>query len=454
MKCLQLLFVCWCSSVLDATSCIRVDGYSCVSAYWKTVTCDLNITDSPVGRSNTTYSLKFTELRKGTISICPLVFKNHSYSCDCKVLSSISFSVYNMYTIQLCHDSGCCTLLKTFSPAQNIQLTPPYEVEFRQMAEVLNITWKSGYEVHPYFYSDLDYELVLQKSHSSESKKATSRWTSTSFTREQIDTRATYCTQVRSIPHAKDYSAVWSKWGPKTCWNGAQEDAFSEQENIFITLTKSLGPVCVVVGVLLFVFQSPAARMKIKTLSHAPSPAPFFQPLFQKHEGNLQEWLSPQGKFALTYQTEEILITEAVTVEPKPITKDPEENQDYHNPSVTQMLFTQTSYVGLPGTHEASQPITMVCPAGTSYTQLPCSVWGLSIGEVQVVSSASQDEDVWDASESSHADSGCSCHDLTQSPECSLPNSPVGDSLPPCYCSDYCILNKTAGGVVPVLVSK
>lgn len=167
-----------------------------------------------------------------------------------------------------------------------------------------------------------------------------------------------------------------------------------------------------------------------------------------------QEWLSPQGKFALTYQTEEILITEAVTVEPKPITKDPEENQDYHNPSVTQMLFTQTSYVGLPGTHEASQPITMVCPAGTSYTQLPCSVWGLSIGEVQVVSSASQDEDVWDASESSHADSGCSCHDLTQSPECSLPNSPVGDSLPPCYCSDYCILNKTAGGVVPVLVSK
>ncbi|KAK2909855.1 hypothetical protein Q8A73_007570 [Channa argus] len=158
--------------------------------------------------------------------------------------------------------------------------------------------------------------------------------------------------------------------------------------------------------------------MKIKTLSHTPSPAPFFQPLFQQYEGSLQEWLSPQGTFALMYKTEEILTTSDVTVVPKPMTKDPEENQVFHNPSVTQLAFTQcqTSYVGLPGTHEVSPPVTIVCPGDTSYTQLPSSIWGLNAGEVQVISSPPKD-----VSEMSCCDSGCSFESPTESPECSLP---------------------------------
>lgn len=164
---------------------------------------------------------------------------------------------------------------------------------------------------------------------------------------------------------------------------------------------------------------------------------------------NSQKWLSPHGKYVLTYKTEEILTTNAVIVGPKPITKDPEENQDFHNPQVTQLAFTQcqTSYVGLPGIHEAPPPLTMTCPGNTSYTQLPCSVWGFGIGEVEaVVSSPPKDLNI------SCADSGCSCEDLTQSPECSLPCSPIDYNPPPS--SDYCVLNKTAEGVVPVLVSK
>ncbi len=166
---------------------------------------------------------------------------------------------------------------------------------------------------------------------------------------------------------------------------------------------------------------------------------------------NLQEWLSSQGKYMLTYKTEEILTSDAVIVMPKPITKDPEENQVFHTPPLTQLTFTQcqTSYVGLPGIHEASPPLTMVCPANTSYTQLPCSVWGVDIGGVEVVSPPP--EDIFNIS---RADSGCNCEELTQSPECSLPNSPVDDTPPPCYCNDYCILNKTAEGFAPVLVSK
>ncbi|KAM9353548.1 uncharacterized protein ABDE67_005933 [Symphorus nematophorus] len=313
MKCPPLLFVCWCSSILAVTSCIQVDGYSCVSAYRDSITCVLNITGNPVEQP--TYSLKFTDYRKAYS--CPLLAANHTYSC-------VSFS--------------------------------------------------------------------------------------------------------------------------------------EQQDNILVILTKSLGPVCVAAGVLLFVFYSPAARMKIKTLSHTPSPASFFQPLFQQHEGNLKEWLSPQGRYVLTYKTEEILTTDAVIVVPKPIAKDPEEKQDTRSPSVTHLPFIQcqTSYVGLPGIHEPPPPLTMVCPGEMAYTQLPCSVLGVEFKEVEVAPFPPKD-----FFNLSSADSGCSCEDLTQSLECSLPSSPVDNSAPPappapplCNCTDYCILNKTAEGFAPVLVSK
>lgn len=168
---------------------------------------------------------------------------------------------------------------------------------------------------------------------------------------------------------------------------------------------------------------------------------------------NFQEWFSPRGRFVLTYKAEEILKTDAVNVVPNPITKEPEENQDFHNLPVTQLVFPQcqSSYVGLPGVHEAPPPLTLVCPGDMSYTQLPCSVWGVGIGEVEVPPPlfSSPPKDLFNIS---REDSGC--EDLTQSPECSVLNSPVDDSPPPCYCSDYCILNKTAEGFAPVLVSR
>lgn len=165
---------------------------------------------------------------------------------------------------------------------------------------------------------------------------------------------------------------------------------------------------------------------------------------------NLQEWLSPKGKNVLTHKADEGMISDRVAVVPKPNTKDPEETQTFLNPPVIQLAFPQcqTSYVGLPGMDMAPAPIAMVCPANTSYTQLPCSVWERG-REAEIASSPP--EDVLDIS---CVDSGCSFEDVTQSPECSLPSSPVVETLAPCYCSDYCILNKTAEGVVPVLLSK
>lgn len=155
----------------------------------------------------------------------------------------------------------------------------------------------------------------------------------------------------------------------------------------------------------------------------------------------------------MTYNTEKDLIAEAVTVVPKPTTKDPEETQAFLNASVPRLTFPlgQTSYVGVPGIHEAPLPLAAVCPGDTRYTELPRSVWGFTVSDVEVVIPSAPTFDFLELSES---DSGCSCENPTQSPESSLPNSPVEDGSPPRYCKDYCVLNKTAEGVVPVLLSK
>lgn len=166
-----------------------------------------------------------------------------------------------------------------------------------------------------------------------------------------------------------------------------------------------------------------------------------------------QDWLSPQGKFAVTYNLEDDLIADVVTVVPKPVTKGPEEAGFFLSTAVPQLIFPpgQTSYVGVPVMHEVPLPVTGVCPGDAPYTRLPCSVWGFSISDIEVVIPSAP---VSDFLEMSHADSGCSCEDLTQSPESSVPSSPVEEVAPPQFCSDYCILNKTTEGVVPVLLSR
>ncbi|KAK2844993.1 hypothetical protein Q5P01_011652 [Channa striata] len=380
---------------------------------------------------------------KDSLSTCPLVWMNHSYHCDCKVTEGSRILLSrDKFNIDFCNNSGCESLLKGFNPSLNIQLIPPNEVQVQKTPEGYNLTWKSGYESNYFLNNFIDFEILAQSLQRNEIKTdhLSSPVKSVSIL---FKSDSKYCVKLRSRPYLtiQEYKGVWSKWGPLTCW---KNELPKDNENISVILTKSLAPVCVVVGVLLLVLFSPAARMKIKTLSHTPSPAPFFQPLFQQYEGSLQEWLSPQHKFALIYKTEEILTTTDVTV--VPTTKDPEENQVFRNPPVTQLTFAQcpTSYVGLPGLHEVSPAVTFVCPGDTSYTQLPSSIWGLSTGEVQAISPPPKD-----FSEISCCDSGCSFETLT-----SLPTSPVEDSSPPFYCNDYCILNKTAEGVVPVLVSK
>ncbi|XP_069031438.1 interleukin-9 receptor-like isoform X1 [Embiotoca jacksoni] len=456
----SLLFLLGCSNILSRTSCIAsttpaVKKSLCVSDFWYNITCVLNISDYPVEPTSATYSLKFTHNQENSRLVsCPLALKHRSYSCDCEVKNSPDiFHSPDHYNIKLCDESDCHLVEKEFFPAGNIKLSPPPELEVQTTTETLNITFKTAYEEHPYLKTYLNYEVLLQASDNSVSKiwffpslKRSLRRSVSIVRGSELKSNSEFCIKARFM--AEGYGGNWSEWSELKCWKNEGQESVSEEENPLVTLAGSLVPVCALVGVLLFLLYSPAARMKIKTLSYTPSPAPFFQPLFQQHKGNLQDWLSPRGQFMLTYKTEEILTTDAVTVVPKPVPTHPEENPLLQNPPVTQLDFPQcqSSYVGLPGMLQAPPPVTQACPGDAPYTQLPTSIWGFHVVAAPPA----------DVLETSRADSGC--EDLTPSPECSLPNTPVDITPaplpPPCYHTDYCILSKTEEGVVPVLVSR
>ncbi|KAG7216517.1 hypothetical protein INR49_002004 [Caranx melampygus] len=226
MTCLQLLvFLCWCSSIFAVTSCFRVDGYSCVSTYWKSITCVLNITSNPAGPPDTNFSLKFFNNKARTETTCPLVLMNNTYTCVCKV-TEFNLHHTDVLSIQLCNDSSCLYLMRSFKPSMNIQLMPPHDVEVNDTSEHVNITWKSGYEQHRYLSNRLDYELLLQKPHSSWSQTLKPRQTFESIPKsrfDRFDMDATYCIKVRSKPLGSGYNGTWSEWSPVTCWkNDAQ----------------------------------------------------------------------------------------------------------------------------------------------------------------------------------------------------------------------------------------
>ncbi|XP_024917693.1 interleukin-21 receptor-like isoform X1 [Cynoglossus semilaevis] len=258
-----------------------------------------------------------------------------------------------------------------------VQLTAPRGLEIHRMPEAINITWESGYENHPYLRNSLDYELLISRKLDSSKRMVRStvtvapktqfipteisvcfvflktlQKTFKSILRERLEAPATYCFKVRSKAFVRDYSGTWSEWSSKICGDFAKE----EQDNILLTLTTYLGPVFVTVGFLLVAFLSPSARMKMNIFS-IPSPAPFFKPLLQHHEGNVKEWLSPWGNFALTHESDEILTI--VSIEPKVTEINSEEIKESWDSSLTPLTLTkcQNSYVCVPKTTELSLTI-------------------------------------------------------------------------------------------------
>lgn len=170
----------------------------------------------------------------------------------------------------------------------------------------------------------------------------------------------------------------------------------------------------------------------------------------------LQEWLSPPGKFMPAYKTEEIMTADPVVVLPKPVIQEADEVQELLLSPAKHVEFPQCqlSYVGLPEIQDSLPPFPDFCPGNTSYTKLPCSMWGSHVVKEMDSEVLFQAHVMKTMSSDYEEDSGCNLDDEARSQECSPVSTPIHEGPPVYKCTDYCILNKTMEGFAPVLVSR
>ncbi|KAM8826539.1 interleukin-21 receptor-like [Synchiropus picturatus] len=422
MKSLQYFISCLAGlHLVMKTSCINkdhsftVDGFACVSSYWDTVSCVLNIThNNEIG-----FTLRFSQEERN--QSCPLVPVGQSFHAVCQLeLDVPTFMSIDIYDIDLCFNFICTSVVKQFKPSWNLQLTPPEVLVVHHAPDNITLMWKSGYEDHKYLNDALRYEIQIQQRASSQTKT----WTVTPTAEEtkrkmqsvelpDPESDAQGCVKVRSNTRegTSDFKATWSLWSPEVC---KEIKGRPGQQN----LLTHLGIISAFGGLVLVIF-SCATFKKILRLPfyRTPSPAPYFQSLFQQHDGNLLEWLSPHGNLANTI--EEIVVMSRVIVEAKPITRDLR-----HHASLP-----QTPVV-------SSQKLS--CQLNPLYTLPPCGPdefredEGIATEDFVIIT---------------RQDSGCSSEGLVESLESSL------ERQFPCCITDYCTLNQRGEVVMPVLVS-
>ncbi|XP_041737826.1 interleukin-21 receptor-like [Coregonus clupeaformis] len=425
------------------------DRLTCVSDYWFTITCTLSITDEPAGVNYTHYWLYFTWSDEDGITFkCPLVEMVDSYGCtfvahfdNNLMYHGSSFNTMDCFHVHLCYNIDCqinYDNLTDFEPSKNIQPTAPSHLAVQWTPEGYRCTWQSGYEHHAYM-TDFHYQLSFYKYHGDKGEvfHVSSRNNSLLIDGSGLEPDTTYVLKVRSDPNSSEYKGQWSPWSALV---QLRTDAKEAEPTIVLVLSQFVFPVCVIAGVLLFVFYNPTTRMKIKAFYDVPSPAPFFQPLYKDYNESFQDWLASECNLIQTCKTQEFLTIDTLIIEAKPIAED----QDCSTTTPYPLAQGQTPYVG-------PSVMDWVCshspngngPGDIPYTQLPCSR-ELQFGDV--VTSFSQDPSV-----TCEGDSGC--EDLTLSRDSSLPNSPVS-SEPECICTDYCILHETSKGFIPTVVPK
>ncbi|NP_001106981.1 interleukin 21 receptor, tandem duplicate 2 [Danio rerio] len=145
--------------------------------------------------------------------------------------------------------------------------------------------WKSGYEAYRYWrVLPLRYQFLYYKDgeHHNVSAKHHVYKEEIEIENKKLDPGTSYSAVVRTgIETHPKYSGTWSDWSSPVKWSTAYRDEPHQVGKIIIGMFLLL-------GLLIVLILIPAARLKIKEIALVPTPESYFQPLYQKYQGNFQ----------------------------------------------------------------------------------------------------------------------------------------------------------------------
>ncbi|XP_056097727.1 interleukin 21 receptor, tandem duplicate 2 [Rhinichthys klamathensis goyatoka] len=268
---------------LNASSQALTKGLICVTDYRRTISCSLKLTVTPT--RNTSYWLEFKR-SKDLPYICPLQRAREDHTCSFTVVKTMAnFHAYNVTLHYLENGSNYSSLLDDdFRPAKNIKPKAPFNLTLQHVSGTYRFVWKNGYEDHPFKNAlPIMYKFLYYKDGENESEVSVHPNTEMIQIDEmKLDPGTTYTAMVRTGIHKdKTYNGTWSDWSRTVKWNTAYRDESSQVSKIVI------GTV-LILGLLILL---PAVSFKMKEISLVPTPATYFQPLYQNYQGNFQCWV-------------------------------------------------------------------------------------------------------------------------------------------------------------------
>ncbi|XP_062444624.1 interleukin-9 receptor-like [Rhea pennata] len=271
---------------------------SCLNNYVNTVSCTWEV-EEPVGKGP--FHLHFTNLwSKGKNASCKLTAREsvqNQYHCTVRLASQIlETDGYRVFLQGNFFGSNhTYVTFPEYSPREHIKLDPPSNLQANITASKCQIRWSVPW----YLTEILQYELQY-KEHSTSWEIASNKTPTSSL--PQIEIEATeflsgiiYIARVRCkvSENERSYHSQWSEWSQTTLFQRAGIPQLSEK--LFNIRTTQFLFIPLSFVTVLYVFWNCKLSSRAKSLSclNIPTPAAFFQPLYNSHNGNFKDWVGP-----------------------------------------------------------------------------------------------------------------------------------------------------------------
>uniref|UniRef100_A0A8C1Y3B0 Interleukin 21 receptor, tandem duplicate 2 n=1 Tax=Cyprinus carpio TaxID=7962 RepID=A0A8C1Y3B0_CYPCA len=416
-----------------------LQGHICVADYYNTISCSLKL---PVtSTKNISYRLEAYLKGKDQKYVCQLQRVREDHICSLTVPGFRSFDEYSLYYLENGYENSSL-LDASFKPVKNIKPKPPFNLTLQYANGTYHFYWKSGYENHVYRQAlPIRYQFKYHKDGNHTSAVSVQAENNMIQIDEmKLDPGTTYTVMVKTlIDHGNVYRGMWSDWSSAVKWKTAYRALVFVQDEPNQVSKIAIGMFSVV-GLLILLMAIPAARFKMNKILWVPTPATYFQPLYQNYQGNFQCWVlakSPLHDFHFMEDFSKIdKISEVITTLQDQVEK-------------TGMYPTaqcHTPYVG--PTAEVWAPCQM--PDTRSETSISCEDFSLFCEElpdkvgnlIQSLNVACLSGDVL-----SVKDSALSLECLE---DCEASEAPVIiNPVPVCFKQDYCTLTNTLTGHAP-----
>ncbi|TRY86255.1 hypothetical protein DNTS_015829 [Danionella cerebrum] len=436
-----------------------MNGTLCVTDYWQTFSCALKLPASSSG--NTSHWLEFQDNvdHMNGVYPCPIQITNEHHVCS---FPDIHFTEYDEYSVKLNSSqngkNSSYLLYSAFSPAKNIKPRTPFNLTFQHKNGTCGFFWMSGYENH--IYRDalhLKYELLYYKDGDPENISVHSDKERIE-SKMDLDPGCSYTAMVRTgLTTGRRYSGSWSDWSNESSPIGkivvgtvfilgliivflfipGSRQVFSHYLPPYVTPPY---PVKVCGLFSRFVGHMTISQFKTREIAWVPTPAAYFQPLYENHHGNFKCWVLAKSPLHDNHVLEEFSTLDKIS-EVTTILQDPVEKPVPYLPvQVHPPAQLHSPYVGPLADAWVPSEIAATC----SVSRVPCKLslfYEDPLHEEDQLMCLRQDEE-------SQVHPALSLKSLGDSDS----EREVGGFMNPsprCFKQDYCILTDTPCGPVP-----